>query len=181
MPGRIHRCEGYDSGRTGGPHRLQAGDHSLLRTDRADAQPECTASGYRQYDPRQEERPRFSIRHRELGFSSDDLKSANDLKGLLELVDRRAVTCAEVNSTAQTHLAAGREKIADLRRMERVLNQTVKSYSGEYVPEHPPRIDTLHGEAGRPVRGDDKQTDSWSGSCAAAGCRLCIRCNKAHR
>src|SRR3546814_4710967 len=74
-----------------------------------------------------------------LGFSIDDLKA------LLELVDRRAVSCAEVRSTAQNHLAAIRKKIADLKRMERVLSETVKSCSGEDVPECP-LIDTLRSE-----------------------------------
>lgn len=103
--------------------------------------PGRTASGYRQYDPHHEDRLRFIIRGRELGFSTDDLR------GLLDLVNRRAVSCGEVKSTAETHLAAVREKIADLRRMERVLGQTVKSCSGEDVPECP-LIDTLFGEAG---------------------------------
>ncbi len=98
--------------------------------------PGRTASGYRQYEPHHEYRVRFIIRGRELGFSTDDLRR------LLDLVDRRAVTCAEVKSTAQAHLAAVREKIVDLRRMERVLGKTVKSCSGADVPACP-LIDTL--------------------------------------
>jgi Hg(II)-responsive transcriptional regulator len=103
--------------------------------------PGRTESGYRQYDAWHEQRLRFIMRGRELGFSLDDLK------GLLELVDRRAVTCAEVKSTAQAHLAAVREKIADLKRMEWVLGETVRSCSGEDVPDCP-LIDSLFGDAG---------------------------------
>lgn len=101
--------------------------------------PGRTERGYRQYDARHERRLRFIMRGRELGFSIDDLK------GLIDLVDRRAVSCAEVRSTAQAHLAAVREKIADLRRMERVLDATVRSCSGADVPECP-LIDKLFGE-----------------------------------
>jgi len=109
--------------------------------------PGRTGSGYRQYDARHEQRLRFIMRGRELGFSIDDLK------GLLDLVDRRAVTCAEVKSTAQTHLEAVREKIADLKRMERVLGETVRSCSGQDVPDCP-LIDTLFCSAGHPVRSE---------------------------
>lgn len=93
--------------------------------------PRGAAGGYRRYDAGHERRLRFIMRGRELGFSIDDLK------GLLDLVDRRAVSCAEVRSTAADQLAATRRRIADLRRIERVLSETVKSCSGQNVPECP--------------------------------------------
>jgi MerR family mercuric resistance operon transcriptional regulator len=93
--------------------------------------PRGTADGYRRYDTGHERRLRFIRRGRELGFSIDDLKN------LLDLVDRRAVSCTEVRSTAQNQLAATRRKIADLKRIERVLSETVNSCSGEDVPECP--------------------------------------------
>lgn len=98
--------------------------------------PRCTGSGYRQYDRRHEQRLQFIIRGRELGFSIDRVK------GLLDLVDREAVTCAEVKSTARDHLEAVREKMADLTRLERALSATVSSCSGEEVGECP-LIDAL--------------------------------------
>jgi MerR family mercuric resistance operon transcriptional regulator len=57
-------------------------------------------------------------------------------------VDRQAVTCAEVKSTAQAHLVAVREEIAHLQRLERALGATVRSCSGAGVPACP-IIDTL--------------------------------------
>lgn len=101
--------------------------------------PGRTQSGYRQYDKRHEDRLRFIMRGRELGFSIDGIK------GLLDLVDRRAVSCADVKIIAQLHLEEIRGKLADLRRMERVLAETTRCCSGAEVPECP-LIDTLfHG------------------------------------
>lgn len=98
--------------------------------------PGRTESGYRQYDVQHERRLRFIMRGRALGFSIVDLKD------LLQLVDRRAVTCAEVRPTAQAHLAVVREKLADLRCMERILGEIVRSCSGDDVPDCP-LIDAL--------------------------------------
>jgi MerR family mercuric resistance operon transcriptional regulator len=101
--------------------------------------PGRTESGYRQYDERHEDRLRFIIRGRELGFSIDGIK------GLLDLVDRRAVSCADVKVIARLHLEEIRGKLADLRRMERVLTETTRCCSGTEVPECP-LFDTLfHG------------------------------------
>jgi MerR family mercuric resistance operon transcriptional regulator len=100
--------------------------------------PGRTDSGYRQYDSYHEQRLYIIVRSRTLGFSIDDLK------GLLDPVDRRAVTCAEVRSTAEKHLAAVRDKIADLGRMERALDDTIRSCSGADVSDCP-LIDTLFG------------------------------------
>jgi len=97
-----------------------------------------SAGGYRQYDEAHESRLRFIMRGRELGFVIKDLKS------LLDLVDRRAVSCGEVEKLAKAHLHSVREKISDLRHMERVLSTTVRSCSGKDVPECP-LIDTLFG------------------------------------
>lgn len=101
-------------------------------------EPPRSAGGHRQYDDVHERRLGFVLRGRELGFAIDDIKS------LLDLVDRRAVSCAEVETMAKDHLEAVREKISDLKRMERVLNTTVRACSGRDVPECP-LIDTLFG------------------------------------
>jgi MerR family mercuric resistance operon transcriptional regulator len=47
------------------------------------------------------------------------------------------VSCGEFEKLAQAHLRSVREKITDLKRMERVLSETVRSCSGEDVPECP--------------------------------------------
>lgn len=94
-------------------------------------EPPRTASGYRVYDEAHVSRLRFILRGRELGFSLDELR------GLLRLVDRGTQTCAEVKARTRQHLADVRAKIADLKRIEKVLAATAAQCSGEEVPECP--------------------------------------------
>ena len=82
-------------------------------------EPPRTASGYRSYDSTHERRLRFVLRARELGFSLDEVRE------LLRLVDERDQPCAEASAGAAAHLNDVREKIADLKRMERVLKDVV--------------------------------------------------------
>ncbi len=102
-------------------------------------EPSRTDAGYRQYQAEDERRLRFVMRGRELGFVIDDLRS------LLDLVDRSAISCGEVEKLARAHLASIRKKITDLKRMERILGGTVKSCSGDDVPDCP-LIDSLFGQ-----------------------------------
>jgi len=94
-------------------------------------EPPRTEAGYRVYDDRHVERLRFILRARELGFSLDDIR------GLLALVDRGTQTCAEVKERTERHLADVHEKIADLKRIERVLADTAAQCSGDEVPDCP--------------------------------------------
>ena len=94
-------------------------------------EPPRTATGYRVYDAAHVSRLRFILRGRELGFSIEGLR------GLLRLVDRGTQTCAEVKAITQQHLADVRAKIADLKRIEKVLAATAAQCSGEEVPECP--------------------------------------------
>lgn len=109
-------------------------------------EPLRSENGYRQYDEAHEQRLWFVMRGRELGFAIGDLKS------LLNLVDRDAVSCGEVEKLARDHLQSVREKIRDLKRMESVLSETVRSCSGKDVPECP-LIDTLFGARRRDTGG----------------------------
>ncbi|APH70603.1 MAG: helix-turn-helix domain-containing protein [Reyranella sp.] len=93
--------------------------------------PPRTASGYRVYDERHVARLRFILRGRELGFSIEELR------GLLALVDGGTQTCSEVKERTERHLAEVRTKIADLKRIEKVLATTAAQCSGEQVPECP--------------------------------------------
>jgi len=93
--------------------------------------PPRTASGYRVYDDTHVARLRFILRGRELGFSIEEIR------GLLSLVDRGTQTCAEVQLLTERHLADVRAKIADLKRIEKVLADTAAQCSGEEVPECP--------------------------------------------
>lgn len=94
-------------------------------------EPPRSVRGYRQYDENHERRLLFVLRGRELGFTIADLTS------LLDLVDRRAVSCGEVEKLARSHLRSVQEKISDLKRMESTLSATVRSCSGQDVPECP--------------------------------------------
>jgi MerR family mercuric resistance operon transcriptional regulator len=94
-------------------------------------EPPRTASGYRVYDERHVARLRFILRGRELGFSIEELR------GLLGLVDGGTQTCAEVKALTEQHLTDVRAKIADLKRIEKVLATTAAQCSGELVPECP--------------------------------------------
>lgn len=93
--------------------------------------PPRSANGYRIYDESHVRRLRFILRARELGFAIEEIR------GLLQLVDGGNQTCAEVKARTEKHLADVRTKIADLRRIERVLATTAASCSGDDVPECP--------------------------------------------
>ena len=102
-------------------------------------EPPRTASGYRSYDSTHERRLRFVLRARELGFSLDEIRE------LLRLVDERDRPCAEARDVAAVHLADVRAKIADLKRMERVLEDVVAQCGDGTLPECP-LIETLFQE-----------------------------------
>lgn len=102
-------------------------------------EPPRTAGGYRNYDTTHERRLRFVLRARELGFSLDEIRA------LLRLVDERDQPCVEARAVAATHLQDVRAKIADLRRMERVLKDVVAQCGDGTLPECP-LIETLFGE-----------------------------------
>jgi MerR family mercuric resistance operon transcriptional regulator len=94
-------------------------------------EPDRTAGGHRLYAAPDQARLGFILRGRELGFSIDELR------GLLNLVDGGTQTCAEVKMRTERHLADVRAKLADLRRIEKVLAQTASQCSGDQVPECP--------------------------------------------
>jgi MerR family mercuric resistance operon transcriptional regulator len=106
--------------------------------------PRRSAGGYRMYGPDHLKRLTFVRRGRELGFSLDELRD------LLRLVDGHSYTCAEVHNLAVEHLAEIRRKIADLRRLQRVMNEMAAECSGDRIPECP-IIDALFDA--RPLSG----------------------------
>lgn len=101
--------------------------------------PPRTASGYRSYDDAHEQRLGFVLRARELGFSLDEIRA------LLRLADEREQPCAEASRLAVTHLADVRAKIADLKRMERVLKDVV-AQCGDGTRPDCPLIESLFRE-----------------------------------
>lgn len=100
--------------------------------------PPRTGAGYRIYSAAHATRLRFILRARELGFSMEDIR------GLMGLEDGTAPTCAEVKERTERHLADVRAKIADLKRIEKVLSATAARCSGEDVPDCPV-LETLEG------------------------------------
>ncbi len=93
--------------------------------------PARSASGYRLYTADHLKRLTFIRRGRELGFGLDELR------GLLRLVDGHSYTCAEVRAQTLDHVAGIRQKIADLRRLERVMTSVASHCSGRKVPDCP--------------------------------------------
>jgi MerR family transcriptional regulator, mercuric resistance operon regulatory protein len=106
--------------------------------------PGRSGGGYRLYTPEHLKRLAFIRRGRELGFSLDELR------GLLRLVDGGAYTCAEVRALMLQHLAAIRARIADLRRLARVMSEISSRCTDEDVPDCP-IIDALSGRAPPPA------------------------------
>lgn len=93
--------------------------------------PPRTAGGRRVYDSGHLKRLAFVRRARELGFSLDAIRT------LLRLVDGGDYTCGEVHAMTLAHIADIRRKVADLRRMERVLREMAARCDGGDVPACP--------------------------------------------
>ena len=101
--------------------------------------PTRSAGGYRLYGTTHLKRLNFVRRARALGFSLAEVRK------LLRLADQKRRSCAEVRVVAEIHLEDVKAKIADLRRMERVLKETVarcKAGGGS----HCAMIDALYTE-----------------------------------
>ena len=99
--------------------------------------PARSSGGYRLYGTDHLKRLTFIRRARALGFSIGEVRT------LLRLADERKRPCAEVRVVADAHLKDVRAKIADLRRMERVLKATVARCAlGKRV--HCPVIEALY-------------------------------------
>jgi MerR family transcriptional regulator, mercuric resistance operon regulatory protein len=94
-------------------------------------EPPRSTGGHRIYDEEMLRRLNFIRRCRELGFTLDEIR------GLLQLVDGGAYTCGEVELLTAAHLEDVRHKLADLKRLEKVLREMVASCKGGEVPECP--------------------------------------------
>lgn len=93
--------------------------------------PERTAGGYRSYDPADAQRLLFVRRTRDLGFSLDQVRQ------LLALADRKSRSCRAVHALGLEHLSEIRTKIADLRRMEKILADLVAGCAQGTMPACP--------------------------------------------
>ena len=92
--------------------------------------PPRTAGGHRDYAAEHLRRLTFIRRSRALGFTLDEVRS------LLALVGGDW-TCAEVRAMTIEHLADVRRKIADLEKLERVLEDMTAQCEGGALPECP--------------------------------------------
>jgi MerR family mercuric resistance operon transcriptional regulator len=81
--------------------------------------PPRSAGGYRMYSSAHVDRLRFIRRARDLGLSIDEVRH------LLGLADQKSKSCGKVRDLGAHHLADIRARIADLKRMERVLSRLV--------------------------------------------------------
>ena len=102
--------------------------------------PPRSPGGHRLYEEDHLRRLTFIRRSRELGFTLEEVR------GLLRLVDGGSYTCAEVKTLTLDHAAEVRRKVADLRKLERVLEAMAAECDGGEVPECP-IIDALYRKA----------------------------------
>ena len=101
--------------------------------------PARSEGGHRVYGETYARRLGFIRRSRELGFTLDQIRT------LLGLVDSRRHTCARVKRITVGHLDEIQRKVADLRKIERVLKEMAAQCDGGTVPACP-IIDALFDE-----------------------------------
>jgi len=93
--------------------------------------PPRSAGGHRMYNEGHEKRLTFIRRGRALGFTLDEVR------GLLGMVDGGDYSCEDIRTVAVAHIAEIRRKIADLRRIEKVLRDMAEQCDTGVVPECP--------------------------------------------
>lgn len=98
-----------------------------------------TASGYREYEPRDVHMLRFIARARDLGFS------VAEITGLLDLWRDKDRRSADVKALAQARVRDLRHKIAHLQDMADTLEELANACAGNERPNCPilQRLETL--------------------------------------
>lgn len=92
--------------------------------------PARSAGGRRQFGNEHVVRLAFVKRCRELGFTLDEIRA------LLRLVDG-GYTCGEVRDITLRHQVEIKQKIADLRRLDRTLKKLAENCEGGNAPDCP--------------------------------------------
>ena len=100
-------------------------------------EPPRTEAGHRVYDDQHVRRLSFILRARNLGFT------VKEIGELLSLSDDKTFTCAQVQGIAARHLSDVQERIADLRRIENVLQDMLSQCKDGTKPECP-ILDSLY-------------------------------------
>ena len=108
--------------------------------------PPRTEGGHRVYREEHLKRRTFMRRSRELGFTLDQVRN------LLLLVDGDDFTCDEVKTMTLDHAGDVHRKIADLKKLERVLKDMVSPCDLGYVPDGPVVGARVQATAPRPCR-----------------------------
>jgi MerR family mercuric resistance operon transcriptional regulator len=93
--------------------------------------PPRSEGGQRIYDDEHFKRLAFIRRNRQLGFS------LGDIRALLAVVGKNEYGCDAVRDLIVAHLANIRQKIADLRQMERALKNMASQCESGSVPDCP--------------------------------------------
>lgn len=102
------------------------------------------SSGYRDYSPGDVHVLRFIRRARDLGFSVAEIDE------LLDLWRDRSRRSADVKLIATAHVAALRERVADLNQMAATLQALIDGCSGDHRPECPILADLAEPGEERP-------------------------------
>ncbi|WP_455211746.1 MerR family transcriptional regulator [Kaarinaea lacus] len=100
-------------------------------------EPSRSEGGYRIYNEDHLKRLAFIRRSRELGFTIEEIRD------LLNLVDGGNYTCSDVKAITMEHVESIRQKIADLKKLEKTLSRIASQCAGNSTPECP-IIDTLY-------------------------------------
>ena len=112
-------------------HRTDCNIETIRYYERIGLMPRTARSdgGHRLYGEDHVKRLGFIRRSRELGFTLDEIRT------LLGLVDGRRYTCAQVKRITVEHLDELHRKVADLRKIERVLKDMAAQCAGGAVPK----------------------------------------------
>jgi MerR family mercuric resistance operon transcriptional regulator len=93
--------------------------------------PPRSGGGHRLYGRDLVKRLNFIRRSRDLGFTLGEVRE------LLRLVDGGTYSCGDIERLARDHVREIRRKIADLRRLQKVLETMAAQCSGGAVPDCP--------------------------------------------
>jgi MerR family mercuric resistance operon transcriptional regulator len=84
---------------------------------------------YRTFSDADVARLNFVMRSRELGFSIDEIRTLLALSS-----NPDSTSCSEAQSLAAAHLVAVRSRLRDLRRMQKVLTETIRRCQSRKTP-----------------------------------------------
>jgi MerR family mercuric resistance operon transcriptional regulator len=117
-------------------------------------EPPRRESGYREYPAESVRRIRFIKRAQELGFSLGEIRE------ILALRVQPGTTCADVRDRAEHKILDVREKIADLKAIERALQKLTTTCTGSGPLSECPILENLDGElSSGPDRSGSRQLE----------------------